>query len=150
MSNWPFQRVLITGSQLWTDTTVIRDALAEVWHPNTILMSGACPRGADRLCEACWTHWGGRVDRYPAQWVQDGRYRRDAGFSRNEEMVRAAVDLGAERCLAFILDDSSGATHTSDLARQAGIWTTVYRATSASAATGNALPGPAIPSLKAV
>lgn len=116
-----YRRVLITGSQLWTDTRVIRDKLAQVWHPDTILMSGACPRGADRLCEACWTHWGGRVDRYPAQWFQDGQFRRNAGFRRNEEMVQAAVELGAERCLAFILDESSGATHTASHARRAGI-----------------------------
>lgn len=130
MLDKPYRRVLITGSQLWTDTTVIRDALAQVWHPDTILMSGACPRGADRLSEDCWTHWGGRVDRYPAQWLQDGRVRRDAGFRRNEEMVQAAVDFGAERCLAFILDESPGATHTVTLARAAGIWTTVKPASS--------------------
>ncbi|RAS59501.1 uncharacterized protein DUF2493 [Lentzea atacamensis] len=125
-----YRRVLITGSQLWTDTTVIRDKLAQVWHPDTILMSGACPRGADRLCEECWTHWGGRVDRYPAKWFEDGQFRRNAGFRRNEEMVQAAVDLGAGRCLAFILDESPGATHTAGLARAAGIWTSVYPATS--------------------
>lgn len=129
-----FRRLLITGSQLWTVKTVIRDALAQVWHPDTILMSGACRSGADRLCEECWTHWGGRVDRYPAQWIVDGRYQRSAGFRRNELMVATAVDLGAERCLAFILDDSPGSTHTVSLARQAGLWTTVYRATSTSTA----------------
>lgn len=125
-----FRRLLITGSQLWTDTGMIRDALAQAWHPDTILMSGVCPRGADRLCEDCWTHWGGRVDRFPAQWIVDGRYRSDAGFRRNELMVATAVDLGAERCLAFILDNSPGATHTAGLARQAGLWTTVHPATS--------------------
>lgn len=140
-----YRRVLITGSQLWTDTTVIRDALAQVWHPDTILMSGACKRGADRLCEECWTHWGGRVDPYPAQWIQDGQYRRDAGFRRNEAMVQAAVDLGAERCLAFLLDDSPGTTHTIGLARRAGIWTSVHRATTDPAASDNALFGAAGP-----
>src|SRR6266700_7698157 len=83
-----YRRLLITGSQLWTETTMIRDALAQVWHPDTIMMSGACPRGADTLCESCWTHSGGRVDRYPAQWYQGGRFRRDAGFRRNTEMVQ--------------------------------------------------------------
>ena len=128
------RRLLITGSQLWTDTRVIRDALAQVWHPDTTLMSGACPRGADRLCEECWTHWGGRVDRYPAAWIVDGHYRRDAGFRRNELMVATAVELGAARCLAFVRDGSPGSTHTVGLAQRAGLWTTVYRATSASAA----------------
>ncbi len=127
-----YRRLLITGSQLWTETTMIRDALAQVWHPDTIMMSGACPRGADTLCESCWTHSGGRVDRYPAQWYQGGRFRRDAGFRRNTEMVQAAVDLGAVRCLAFVLDNSPGASHTVDLARRAGIWTTVYRANTTS------------------
>ncbi|GAA2678866.1 MULTISPECIES: DUF2493 domain-containing protein [Actinosynnema] len=139
MPEWPFQRVLITGSQLWTGVGIIRDVLATVWHPDTILMSGACPRGADRLCEGCWTHWGGRVDRYPAQWVQNGRYRHDAGFRRNEEMVQAAIDLSAERCLAFILNDSPGATHTVRLAREAGIWTTTFPATSGPAIRRSAL-----------
>ncbi len=110
-----YRRLLITGSQLWTETTMIRDALAQVWHPDTIMMSGACPRGADTLCESCWTHSGGRVDRYPAQWYQGGRFR-----------------LGAVRCLAFVLDNSPGASHTVDLARRAGIWTTVYRANTTS------------------
>jgi hypothetical protein len=128
-----YRRLLITGSQLWTDTTMIRDALAQVWHPDTILMSGACPRGADRLCEDCWTHWGGKVDRFPAEWIVDGRYRRDAGFRRNEEMVDTAAALGAERCLAFVLDDSPGSTHTIGLARAAGIRTSVYRATTTAA-----------------
>lgn len=92
-------------------------------------MSGACPRGADAMCEDCWTQWGGRVDRYPAHWHVHGKFRRDAGFRRNEEMVQSAVDLAAERCLVFILDLSPGSTHTAELARQAGIWTTIYRAT---------------------
>jgi len=128
VATWPYRRVLITGSQLWTDTRIIRDARAEVWHPDTILMSGACPRGADKLCEDCWEHWGGTVQRFPAEWIQDGRFRRSAGFRRNEAMVRTAIDLGAGRCLAFILDDSPGSTHASDLARSGGIWTTIHRA----------------------
>ncbi|ALG06349.1 SLOG family protein [Kibdelosporangium phytohabitans] len=122
--------MLITGSREWTDTTVIRDALASVWHPKTILMSGKNRRGADAMCEGCWKQWGGRVDCYPAQWYVDGEYRPSAGFRRNEEMVQSAVNLGAERCLAFIVDGSPGATHAAELARAKGIWTTFYRATS--------------------
>lgn len=116
------RRVLITGSRGWTDTAVIRAALAEVWDRKTVLVSGACPRGADALCEACWNHWGGQVQRHPAQWHRHGRR---AGFVRNAAMVNA----GAEVCLAFILNESPGASHTAALAQRAGIPTTIYRAT---------------------
>lgn len=113
------RRVLVTGSRTWTDHTVIRTALTTVWHPATVLVSGACPQGADRLCEQCWTHWGGTVERHPADWRQHGRA---AGMVRNRHMVQ----LGAEVCLAFIRGHSRGATHCADLAEQAGIPTRRY------------------------
>ena len=60
------RRVLVTGSRTWTDTTTIRTALASVWgHGDAVLVSGGCPHGADRLAKACWTRWGGRVERPP-------------------------------------------------------------------------------------
>lgn len=117
-------RVLITGSRAWNDTAVIRRALAYVWNPDAVLVSGACPRGADALCEACWTHWGGRIEQHPAHWRRHGRR---AGFVRNQTMVNAGADL----CLAFILDGSRGASHTATLARAAGIPTWIFRASSA-------------------
>ncbi len=115
-------RVLITGSRGWIDRELIRRALAEFWDPDTVLVSGACPRGADAQCEVCWAVWGGRIERHPADW---SRYGRSAGFRRNTHMV----DLGADVCLAFILDHSPGATHTAELARRRGIPTRIYRAT---------------------
>ncbi len=109
------RRVLVTGSRTWTDTKVIRGALASVWGDGAaVLVSGACPRGADRLAEACWTRWGGHVERHPADWDRHGR---GAGYRRNTAMVAA----GASVCLAFIHAGSPGASHTAALAQAAGI-----------------------------
>jgi hypothetical protein len=110
----PVTRVLVCGSRSWTATAPIRAALAAVWDPAAVLVSGACPRGADQLCEACWTAWGGRVERHPADW---DRYGRAAGFRRNAAMVWAGADV----CLAFIRGGSRGASMTAGLAEQAGI-----------------------------
>ena len=113
------RRVLVTGSRTWTDTTIIRQALAVVWHPDTVLVTGACPHGADRLAEQCWEAWGGRVERWPADWDQHGR---SAGYRRNQDMVHAGADV----CLAFIREHSAGATHCATTAQRAGIPTTVH------------------------
>jgi hypothetical protein len=96
------RRVLITGSRTWTDLPTIRGALREVWGDGTaVLVSGACPHGADCLAEQVWRQWGGHVQRHLADWA---RYGRSAGFRRNTEMVTTA----AEVCLAFIRDNSAG------------------------------------------
>ncbi|MFD8500133.1 DUF2493 domain-containing protein [Amycolatopsis sp. NPDC059657] len=114
-------RVLVTGSRTWTDTAVIRDVLAEMWrrYPGAVLVTGGCPRGADRLAEDCWAHWGGQVERHPADW----NLGRAAGFLRNQAMV----DAGADHCVAFIHANSRGATHCAASSRAAGIPTTVHR-----------------------
>jgi hypothetical protein len=139
----PARRVLVTGSRTWTDTTIIRDALADVWHPDTVLVTGACPQGADLLAEQCWTHWGGRVERWPADWSgpcaadcppghrrprrRDGSwYCPRAGHRRNQAMVDSRPDV----CLAFIRNASPGASHCAGAARRAGVPVRPYTATS--------------------
>jgi len=107
------RRVLVTGSRTWADEAVITDALREHWAAGTVLISGACPRGADAITERLWSSWGGQVERHPADW-ETGRA---AGMERNAAMVAAGADV----CLAFIRDDSPGATHAAKLADLAGI-----------------------------
>ncbi len=99
-------RILATGSRSWTDHATIRAALADAWSPEAVLVSGACPRGADALCEACWLAWGDRIERHPADWDHLSPH---AGFVRNAQMVAAGADL----CLAFIHRSASPSTRSS-------------------------------------
>ncbi len=125
-------RVLITGSRGWEDRRTIFRALTDIAlvndfeHDEFVLVSGACPTGADRIGEDVAEEIGWAVERHPADWDAHGNA---AGFIRNAEMVRSGADV----CLAFITDCTSprcdepephashGASHTADLAEKAGI-----------------------------
>jgi hypothetical protein len=119
------QRILVTGSRDWDDQGAISMALAAQarQRPLATLVSGACPTGADRLCEDWWKIFGGTIERHPADWSTHGKR---AGFVRNWEMV----NLGADVCLAFIRGGSKGASMTADLAERAGIATRRFEVTS--------------------
>jgi hypothetical protein len=115
------RRLLITGSRDWYDEDMIRKALEEAYEELSqgrthavILVSGACPTGADMICERLWRREGRPVERHPAKWAQ---YGKQAGFRRNAYMVHKGADL----CLAFIRFDSSGATNTANLAEKNNI-----------------------------
>ncbi|GAA3172736.1 SLOG family protein [Nonomuraea roseoviolacea] len=142
-------RILITGSRTWTDWETVWRALddtigAQVKNGETefVVVHGHCPRGADAIadsyCEdqAGWRDNAGQVlavEQHPADWTApcgqhcrtahrrrrgDGTsYCPTAGLTRNQQMV----DLGADICLAFIRDDSRGATDCARRAARAGI-----------------------------
>lgn len=114
------KRILITGSRTWEDTDAILEALDEHGGDYAVVVSGHCPKGADAIAEACAHELGMDVEEHPADWKTHGRR---AGFVRNAEMV----NLGADLCLAFIRDNSKGASMTADLAQKAGIPTIIYR-----------------------
>lgn len=118
-------RVLVTGSRTWTDVHQIYWAFHKWWEESgkpasPTLVSGACPKGADALAEHVWERNGWPVERHPADWNRHGR---SAGFKRNEEMVLSKPDV----CIAFIKDNSKGATHTVNLANRHSIPTIIYR-----------------------
>lgn len=118
-------RVILTGSRTWDDAATIRLALEAVAAgaieanvPMVTIVHGACPNGADELADQ-WVRWyrGGTLavaERHPALWQKFGKR---AGMVRNEVMVSRGADLA----LAFIRDNSPGATHCAELASDAGI-----------------------------
>jgi hypothetical protein len=116
-------RILITGSQTWTDEAAIAEALKAVYEPGAILVSGHCPRGADAIAERIWTELGGTVEEHPAEWRPNGALDRGAGFKRNAAMVKSHPDTA----VAFIKDKSHGSTHCAGLAQDAGIPTDIHR-----------------------
>ena len=110
-------RILVTGSRDWTDEQRIFEALLLYsGGRGTILVHGACPTGADAIADRIASDWPWEIERYPADW---NKYGKRAGFIRNKEMV----DLGADICLAFIKNNSKGASMTATIAERAGIRT---------------------------
>jgi hypothetical protein len=117
-------RILVTGSRDWTDKITIYETLSQVWvsgeYNMPTLVSGACPTGADRMAEEYAEAYNWNIELHPAEWE---KYGKRAGFLRNKEMV----DLGADICLAFIKNNSKGASMTLKLAEEAGMSTKVFR-----------------------
>jgi hypothetical protein len=119
-------RVLVTGSRDWSDEDTIRSALRAWWNENgrprdAVLVHGACRTGADAIADRIWSAQGLPIERHPAPWNaldgQSQRLGRRAGPIRNRRMVR----IGATICLAFIKDNSPGASGCVQLAKAAGI-----------------------------
>lgn len=115
------KRVLVTGSRTWTDESIIQKALEREFEPGAVLVSGACPRGGDEICERLGAAIGYQIERHPADWKRHGR---GAGFRRNVEMVQRGADV----CLGFVAGGSRGASHTVNAARAAGLRVVVHKA----------------------
>jgi hypothetical protein len=111
-------RVLVTGSRDWDDADAIREALeaieGNVEPGDTLTLIHGTAQGADSLAAAAARRLGWTIEPHPADWRRLGRR---AGFVRNAEMVASGADV----CLAFIKNNSRGATMCAELARQAGI-----------------------------
>jgi hypothetical protein len=109
------RRVLVTGSRTWTDTGTIRDALAQQWGNGTaVLVSGARPRGADRLAEGVLDPVG-RPRGAPPGGLGPARARRWVPAQHSDGRARC------RRVPGVLRDNSRGASHTAALAEAAGI-----------------------------
>lgn len=117
-------RVLVTGSRTWDRADVIEACLdiiaaeaAGVGETRMVVVHG-CARGADEHADR-WVRRAGHplhvaAERHPANWRDQGRA---AGLARNRAMVAAGADV----CLAFIRDASTGAQHCAREAERADI-----------------------------
>lgn len=120
----------MTGSRKWADKAFVRLTLSYTYclikDPYMTLVHGECHDSPDMYADE-WAYQMKRlgfpieVEPHPADWR--GKHKKAAGFVRDAEMVK----LGANLCLAFIQDDSRGASYTADLAEKAGIETVRYR-----------------------
>lgn len=113
---------------MWVNSLTIRDELYRAWQElgggnDVVLVSGACPQGADSMAEHWWRRQGLVTERHPAVWRPHGIYNPQAGIYRNTQMVLAGADL----CLAFIRAGSRGATHCAETAADMGIPVRYYR-----------------------
>jgi hypothetical protein len=118
------RRVLITGSRDWENWDTIYDALTKLKEAigEFVVVHGGA-RGADSMAGIWAQRTRTPYEIHRPDWSLHGK---KAGFIRNNEMVKA----GADMCLAFIRDESDGATGCATLAEAAGIPVKYFRETS--------------------
>ncbi len=110
------KRILVSGSRDWDDVDVIHHMLG-MFKDNSYditLVHGDCPTGADRIANDFAKASGWKIETHPADWNAFGKY---AGPKRNQDMV----DAGADVVLAFIKNESRGASGTAKMAAEAGL-----------------------------
>lgn len=126
-------RVLVTGSRLGITQTAVWNELDDLYetqvsHGGFVVVHGGAA-GADAYANTwAWNmrrlgNFDVRVEVYPAQWRREGVYIPGAGHERNQKMV----DLGADLVLAFIHNNSAGATGCMRMAMKAGLEVRVLR-----------------------
>lgn len=119
-------RILITGSREWTDRDVIAYALgaiAQKYSRGRIVVVHGGARGADTIAGEVAAKMGIAVEVHPVTSEEWAAQPKRAGMIRNKRMV----DLGAVQCVAFIINESPGATACAAMAERAGIPTKVFR-----------------------
>lgn len=117
-------RILATISRDWDDYFIVAKRLRDLARVLDIdfcemrLVHGASQM--DFFVAGVAYELGMEVEAHPADWSLG----KGAGFIRNAEMIRSGIDL----CLAFIKNESRGASHCAHAAEMAGIATWRYTA----------------------
>lgn len=123
-------RILITGSRDWDNARSIQYRILEAieeWidaHPGlrkdqplgwVTIVHGGHKQGADKIADIfARQRLGTKPEVYEADWK---KYGKRAGPLRNLKMVDTFPDV----CLAFIKDNSNGATGCRDEAKRKGV-----------------------------
>lgn len=133
MTDTPSPRILLTISRRWKRWSEVRRVLGEIHdkYPDAVLVHGDCPDG-DRTVAGIWKSMGGKDEPWPAAWgtpctprcrheprttAEGKEYCPTPGPIRNALMVESNPDL----VVAFIRNNSKGASGTYNLAKGAGL-----------------------------
>lgn len=105
-------RVIVAGGRDFNNYDLLKRKLDTLLfnYPNAIIISGACPSGADRLGERYALERKLEVIQYPADWKAHGKA---AGPKRNEQMA-----LNADALIAFWDGKSRGTKNIIDNAEK--------------------------------
>lgn len=108
-------KVIICGSRDFTDYELLKNKCdlflsKKIENGYKITIVSGCARGADTLGEQYANERGFTIEKYPANWE---KYKKAAGFIRNEEMAK-----NADACIAFFssINESKG---TKDMVKRA-------------------------------
>lgn len=99
------KRIIIIGSRKRDsedDFFEVVDAFLKIYEGHDIIISGGCPKGADRFAERISTETGVPIVIFPANWEKFGKA---AGFIRNTDIAR-----NGDVVIACVAPDRKGGT----------------------------------------
>jgi hypothetical protein len=106
------QYFLITGSRAWPEShaNIITDLLDSHlrWHPESTMLNGMCPTGADKIAYEWALNNGVNVEKHYADWTRG----RTAGPQRNTAMVNRLLAEGSSVAFAFFYGPKSASRGT--------------------------------------
>lgn len=123
-------RVIIAGSRKMYDYEIVRTTMSRILkgkdRKDILIISGACPEGADALGELFAKRNKLALKRFPAEWE---RYGKAAGPRRNAEMTVYAAEGGEDAMLVAFWDgESPGTLNMIKAAQKEGLWITTVNA----------------------